>query len=159
MKVCKRLLAALTLLLSALALLLSLAGAAGVWIVKEPLTARATRVFERVEAALDVADHGLDHVKTTLARAAERLESVKKEQTKLAQEARKNSPLGRVLARTVQQTITPELGDAHKTLQTVAEAAVVVNSVLEDVGNLPFLSASAVSRNKAVERSPVVSGQ
>jgi hypothetical protein len=144
MKVGKRILAGLTLLLGTAGLLLSLAGGVGVWIVKEPVTARATRVFARIEAALDVADKGLDHVKTSLARAAERLDSVKQEQRKLAQGPRRNSALGRLLARTVQQRVAPELGNAHETLHTVAEAAVVVNSVLEDVGNFPFLSAAGL---------------
>jgi hypothetical protein len=45
------------------------------------------------------------------------------------------------MARTVQQRIAPEIGNAHEKLHAVAEAAVVVNSVLEDIGNFPFLSA------------------
>jgi hypothetical protein len=52
--------------------------------------------------------------------------------------------MGRLLARTVQQRVAPELGDAHETLHTVAEAAVVVNSVLEDVGSIPLLSTSGL---------------
>jgi hypothetical protein len=36
------------------------------------------------------------------------------------------------------------LGQAHEALHTVAEAAVVVNTVLEDVGNFPFLAVSGL---------------
>ncbi len=144
MKVCKRILAGITLLLAVAGLLLSLAGGAGVWIVKEPATAKATHVFERIEAALDIADQALDHVKTSLARAAERLESAKQEQKKIAQQPRRNNMMGRLLARTVQQRIAPEFDDAHENLHTVAEAAVVVNSVLEDLGNFPFLSVTGL---------------
>src|SRR5262249_23068629 len=50
----------------------------------------------------------------------------------------------RALARTVRKAVGPELGDAHKKLQTISEASVVVNSVLEDVGNLPFLSTTGL---------------
>jgi hypothetical protein len=144
MTFCKRILAGLTLLLSTAALLLSLTGGVGVWIVKEPATAKATRLFERIEAALDVADQGLDHVKTSLARAAERLESVKQEQRRLAQEPRRFNAARRFMARTVQQTVAPEFSNAHETFHTVAEAALVVNSMLEDVGNFPFLSVSGL---------------
>jgi hypothetical protein len=112
--------------------------------VKQPVTDRATRIFDRVEAALDVADEGLDHVQASLARAAERLESVREEQRRLAQEPRRGMGARRFMARTVQQQLAPDLGNAHDKLHTVAEAAAVVNSVLEDVGNFPFLSAAGL---------------
>jgi DNA repair ATPase RecN len=144
LKVCKRILATLTFFLSAIGLILSLAVGVGVWIVKGPATARVTHVFERIEDALGHADQGLDHIKTSLARAADRLESVKQEQRKLAQEPRNNNAMGRLLARTVQQKIAPEFSNAHETLLDVAEAAVVVNSVLEDAGNFPFFSVSGL---------------
>jgi hypothetical protein len=151
MKVCKRILAGLTLLLATAGLLLSVAGGVGVWIVKEPVTAKATRVFERVEAALDVADQGLDHAQTSLARAAERLDSAREEQRKLARQPQPSSALRRMLARTVQQRIAPQFNDAHGKLHTVAEAAVVVNTVLEDVGNFPFLSTSGLDIERLTE--------
>jgi hypothetical protein len=151
MKVVKRIFAGLTLLLGTVGLLLSLAGGVGVWIVKGPVTARATHIFGRIDAALDVADQGLDHVNTSLVRAAERLNSAKEEQRKLARERQKNGAIARMLARTVQQRIAPEIGDANEKLHTVAEAAVVVNSVLEDVGNFPFLSVSGLDLDRLTE--------
>ncbi len=135
MNVCKRILAGLTLLLSAVGLLLSLAGGVGVWMVKGPVTVKATKTFDRIEAALDVADQGLDHVQTSLAGAAKRLDEVRDQQRQMAQEPRKADPLRRLVVRTVQQSIGPEFDNAHEQLHTVAEAAVVVNSVLEDAGS------------------------
>ena len=151
MNVCKRTLAALTLLLSAVGLLLSLAGGVGVWVVKGPATAKATRVFERIDGALGVADQSLEQVKTSLARAADRLDGVREKQGKLAQGPRTSNPLRRLLARTVQQQIAPEVGTAHEKLHTVAEAAVVVNSVLEDVGNIPSLSVPGLDLGRLTE--------
>jgi hypothetical protein len=151
MWVWKRFLAGLTLLIGVAALLLSLAGAIGVWVVKGPVTASATHIFERIEAALDIADQGLDHVETSLSRAAERLDSAKEEQRKLAREPRTADVARRFLARTVQQRIAPEIGDSLEELHTVAEAAVVVNSVLEDVGSLPFLSISGLDLDQLTE--------
>ena len=139
MRLCKRTLTGLTLLLSAAGLLLSLAGGVGVWAVKGPVTAKATWVFQRVEAALDVADQGLAHVKTSLARAAERLDKVREERRQLAREPQRGDATRRFLARTVQQTVAPEIDNAHEKLHAVAEAAVVVNSVLEDVGTVPLV--------------------
>jgi hypothetical protein len=151
MRAIKRTLAALVFLLGTAGLLLSVAVGAGVWVVKGPATERATRAFGRIDAALDVAEQGLDHAQGSLARAAERLDGVKQEQRKIAEGPQRNSALGRLLARRVQQRVAPELGDAHETLHTVAEAAVVVNSVLEDLGNFPFLSASGLDLDRLAE--------
>jgi hypothetical protein len=151
MNVCKRILAGLAFLLSTAGVLLSLAAAVGVWVVKGPFTDRATHVFERVEAKLDVAARGLDHVKASLARAVERLDAAREEQRKLAREPQGQSALRRMLARTVQQTVAPQIGDAHEKLHTVAEAAVVVNAVLEDVGNFPFLAATGLDLDRLEE--------
>jgi hypothetical protein len=140
MAVCKRILAGIALALAAVVLLLSLAGGVGVWIVKGPLTDRATSLFGRIDAALDLAGRGLDQARASLARAAERLDSVQQEQQKLAGEPRRTSPTRQRLARTVQQRVAPQLGDAQRKVQVFAEAAVVANSVLEDVGHFPSLS-------------------
>jgi hypothetical protein len=144
MNVCKRFLAVIILLLGVAGLLLSLAGGVGVWFVKEPVKAKAIRIFERIEAALDIANQGLDHVKVSLARAAERLDSVREEQRRLAQEPRSNNALGSFLARTVQQTLAPEFSKAHETFHTVAEATLVANTVLENLGSFPFLSVAGL---------------
>ncbi|HMF14262.1 MAG TPA: hypothetical protein VKE94_18225 [Gemmataceae bacterium] len=147
----RRILAGIILLLSAAGLLLSLAGGVGVWIVEGPVTARATRVFERIEAAFDIADQGLAHVETSLARAAERLDSAREDQTNLSREPRRGETVRRFLARTVQQRVAPEIDNAHEKLHAVAEAAVVVNSVLEDLGNLPFLSVGGLDLDRLAE--------
>jgi len=148
MNVWQRILAGLTLLLAAVVLLLFLAGAIGVWIVREPLTTKATGVFKRIDAALDVADQGLGQVKTSLARAAQRLGETREEQRKLAAEPVKQTALTRLLARTVQQKIMPDVGAAQDKLHTVAEAAVVVNTVLEDIGDFGFLSAAGLDLDR-----------
>jgi hypothetical protein len=151
MNVCKRILAGVTLVLSSAGLLISLAAGVGVWVVKGPLTDRATHVFDRVEAKLVITEQGFDHVKSSLARAAERLDGAREEQRQLARQPQGFDVLRRKLARTVQQRIAPEVGDANEKLHTVAEAAVVVNAVLEDVGNVPFLSAAGLDLDRLAE--------
>jgi hypothetical protein len=151
MSVGKRILAGLVFLVSAAMLLLSLAGGVGVWVVKEPVTTKATRVFERIDAALDVAEENLGLVKASLKRAAERLDKARKEQRELAKKATPKGALRRLLAQTVLPTVAPELGNANEKLHTVAEAAVVVNSVLEDVGNFPLLAESGLDTDRLRE--------
>jgi chromosome segregation ATPase len=151
MMVCKRILSLITLFFSTIGLLLSLAGGVGIWIMKQPVTEKATRVFERIEGALDLADQGLDQVNQSLANAADRLESVREEQRKLGAEPQRGNVARRLMARTVQQRIAPELSDAHEKLDKVAQAAVVANSVLEDLGNFPLLSASGLDLDRLGE--------
>jgi hypothetical protein len=136
----KRILATIALILAAAMLIVSLAAGIGVWFVKTPLTQRATSLFDRVEAALGIADQGLDQVKLSLDRAKTRLQAVYEEQEQLAREPQKKDASRRFLARSVQRSLAPEFGDAQIKLQAVAEAAVVINSVLEDVGNVPGLN-------------------
>jgi hypothetical protein len=150
MRICKRILAGLTLVLSAIGLLLSLTVGAGVWIVREPVTTRSTRVFERIDGALDVADDALEQVKTSLARAEKNLEDARAKQSAQAPATRTDTAR-RFLARTVQRQVAPELGDAREKLHAVAEAAVVVNSILEDAGNFPLASAAGLDRDRLAE--------
>ena len=144
MKTWRRILAVIALILSTVGLLLSLLAGAGVWIVERPARVKAANVFGRIETALVVADQNLTQLKASLARATERLEQVGQEQRKLAQAPRRADPTRRFLARTVKQRIAPEFTDAREKLHTVAEAAIVVNSMLDDVGNFPLLSVAGL---------------
>jgi hypothetical protein len=148
MSVAKRFVAGLILVPAAAGLILSLTGAVGVWVVKEPVTTRATRILSRVEAALDVAEHGLDQVKVSLDRAEERLADLRQGQS---DPARTPSAARRMMARTVARQVSPELGNAQEELHAVAEAAVVVNSVLEDLANLPFLDTSRLDLDRLAQ--------
>jgi len=150
MIVWKRLAAAFILLLGIAGLLLSIAGGVGVWIIKGPVTERMTHVFDRLDVALKAADEALGQVKTSLTNAAKRLEEVKVEQQKLAEQPQKDSALGRLLARKLQK-IAPDIGGARDKLQTIGEAAVVVNSVLEDLGNIPFFSTAGLDEGRLKE--------
>jgi F0F1-type ATP synthase membrane subunit b/b' len=153
MLLCKRILASLALLLGSMGLVLGLVVGVGVWVVKKPVTTRLTHVYGRVDASLVLAEQNLDQAQTTLATAAERLETVKDERRQLAQQAqpRRGDLTRRLVAQTVQRTVAPEFSNAHETLHTVAEAALVVNSVLDDLGNFPFLSSTGLDTDRLAE--------
>ena len=59
----KRILVVVMLVLSTMGFLLSLVAGIGVWMIKEPVTIRATQIFERVEAALAFVDRGLEQAR------------------------------------------------------------------------------------------------
>jgi hypothetical protein len=112
---------------------------------------RASQIFGRVEAALDVVDEGVDGARKSLARAMERLESARQEQRNLSQQPQLKNGKRKALALAVKRSLPPAIEDSRRKLDTVAEASVVVNSVLQDVGNLPFLSASGLDHERLTE--------
>jgi hypothetical protein len=148
MKTRKRILAGFALILASTMMIASLTVGIGVWFVKEPVTRRATSLFDRIEAALGAADFGLDQAKSSLSRALIRLDEIAAQQRKLMQDPPKIDPGRKFMARTLQKKFASEFGDAQAKLQTVAEAAVVVNSVLEDMGNIPGLSMPGLQGSK-----------
>jgi hypothetical protein len=147
MKIGKRIVAVLTLLLSMAMLLVSVAGGTLVWTIKPPITAKATRIFERIDEALSIAEQNLELVKASLDRAASSLDSAREEQ----KQTKEPRALRRTLARKVQKQVAGELGDANEKLHTVADAAVVVNSILEDLGNFPILATSGLDMDRLKE--------
>jgi hypothetical protein len=148
MNACRRIAGGLGLLLATIGLIASLIGGVGVWIVKEPVHAKATHVFDRIDGALNLADDGLAQAQASLTRASERLENVREERRQAVGEPGTAGTIGRMMARTVQQRLAPELGNAQETLHHVAEAAVVVNAMLEDVGNFPLLATSGLDLDR-----------
>jgi len=158
MNIGKQILAGFAVLLSTVALLISAAGGVGVWIVRKPVTDKATRIFDRIELALNVAEQNLEQVNISLARAADRLSTAREEQRTLANQPRTADAARRFLARTVQRNIAPEINNAHDKLHTVAEASVAVNSVLEDLGNFPFLSTSGMDLDDISEMNSRLAG-
>ena len=143
MNICKRILAVLTFLLSTAMLLMSLAGVVGVWIVIAPVTAKVNRVFGKIESSLDLVEENLDQVEASLVRATNHLGPAREEQMRISQQ-RETVPRRHALAQTVQKSIAPQFKNAHEKLQAVAEAALVVNSVLDDLGNFPFLKTAGL---------------
>jgi hypothetical protein len=150
----KRLLAALALLLGTAGLLLSLALGVAVWVVKGPATAKAEKVFGRVDEKLDLAEQKLAHAQESVAKAAKGLESVKekrREEKEIPPQTSRADLLKRAVARSAALQVAPGLADAHDDLHTVAEAAFVVNSVLDDLGSLPFLAESGFDTDRLTE--------
>jgi hypothetical protein len=140
MSLVRRTVAGLVFVLAPVVFLLSLAGAVGVWVVKGPVAEKATRTFGKAESALNLAAEGLGQARASLDRAAEGLGQAREEQRARAGEPRRGPNLSRMIARSV----SPEIAEAGGKLHAVAEAAVVVNTILDDVGNVPFLSTAGL---------------
>jgi hypothetical protein len=153
MRTCKRTLALIAFFLGLVGLLVSLTVGVGVWVVREKVTSKATSVLDTVEGKLGTGDKALGHVKESLDNASKRLEAAREEQTKSAQVPAPGlrSMSRRVMARTIANQVAPELENARGTFQAVAEAALVANSVLGEIGNFPLLTDSGVNRDQLSE--------
>jgi hypothetical protein len=153
MDACRRILGAIGCLLAVTGLLLSLAAGVGVWVLREPVTARTTQIFGRIDVGLDLAEKGLEHARQSLTQAGARLEDVKQERMQPTRQPRKGDTSRKFLARTVQKKVGPELDDARQKLQAVAEAAVVVNSVLDELGSVAGISVPGFDTDRLAEIS------
>ncbi|MGL4552403.1 MAG: hypothetical protein ACRC33_14585 [Gemmataceae bacterium] len=154
MNLVARVLIALACLTACAGLLLGLGGGVGVWLVKGPLTDKAAGLFGKADAALDKADRGIALVTASLANAAERLDAARRE----ASREPTNALARRLMARTVQQTVAPMLGDAHLILTDVAEAAVVVKSVLEVAADSQDLEGTALDASRLLRLKGQLAG-
>jgi hypothetical protein len=132
----------LVVLVAVVFLAAALGGSIGVWFVREPLTARATRVFDRVEAGLDASERGLGLANASLRKAAESVEAVQNGQAQLGRDAGQNRRALRLIASQIDRSLAPQVEDTRRRLLSVAEAAVAVESVLGDLNEFPSVSVS-----------------
>ena len=135
MGVVKRIVGAVVVLLSALGFLAGLAGVAGVWAARQYLDGGAVRVFARVESALEVARRGARQVNDVLDKSEASLRQLKD-----APAAAIDDPAKRLALRLAASQLTSDSSsqEVRDNLTAVAQAAVVANTVLENVGNLPL---------------------
>jgi len=150
-------LAGLALIVSAIVLLLSLAVGVGVWIIKQPVTDRTTLVFQKIDASLEIARQGLQETRVSLDRASQRLESVAAQQRAEASQPQRSLSVSRTLARSVQRQFTPDLQATQDKLQTVAEASLVINTVLSDLAHFPLFQSSRLDTERLTEMNRQIS--
>jgi hypothetical protein len=141
----------LVLLVSTLVLLLSLVGGIGVWIIRQPVMVRTSQIFGRAQAALDIVEEGLEGTRKSLTRAKEHLDSARQDQKNLNQQPQPKNAKRKALAMAVKRGLSKDIEDSQAKLNTVAEASVVVNSVLEDLGNLPLFSTFGLDQGRLTE--------
>jgi hypothetical protein len=127
----------LLLLLGVVGLTLGLAGIVGCWAVRPSLTQKASRGCERAERLLAVAAESVNQIKASFEKARRNLAAVRAEAT--APPSPQKTPAARRGAlRLLAHDLTPQLERVRQTAGNVAESAVVLNTLLEGLNNLPF---------------------
>src|SRR5262249_46168069 len=134
------------------------AGIIAGWVYQKPLTERTTTVFGRVERPLDVAIRSLRQVNTSLDRARANLKTIQETHGPAAPPPTETNFFRRMAVPAAAKELSPQIGNVRQTLNTVAEAAVVLNSVLDDVNDLPGGSLPSLDQKKLVEIRDRLSG-
>jgi hypothetical protein len=133
----KRILGAVVAVLAALMLLASLGAAVAVWVVRPRLEAGASKLFARVDAALDVTRRGVGQVNDVLEKSEANLREFR-ERTPAdpAGGDRLRQPALRIAVSKLRSQYSPQ--ELHDNLTAAAEAIVVANTVLESAGESPL---------------------
>jgi hypothetical protein len=138
----RRLLAVFVLLISVVVLLAAMAAVVGLWVVRGPATERLERLFDRADAVVKVAQAALARADGSLAKAAQSLNTVKEKHQELGSGADKDRAILNLIAMGINSEVAPEVQETRERLLAVTEAAVVLDSVLGDLNDLPAVSVS-----------------
>jgi hypothetical protein len=139
MRLVQRILAVVVLLLSAVVFAACVAGAIGVWVIRDPLLTRGTRILDRTDSYLREAAEGTGQINTALVRADASLDTVRKAPPPMGKPDFKTRMALRMAADTIRNDVNGRVGGAREQLLNVTEAAVVANSLLGDVNELPLV--------------------
>jgi hypothetical protein len=129
-------------LLSVAFLVPSLGGSIGIWSVRTPVTTRATRVFDRVDAGLGACERGIGQANASLRKAMKNVEAIRDGHARLGRDTGENRVALRLIATQIEHGLAPQVEDTRQRLLAVAEAAIAVNSVLGDLNEFPSVSVS-----------------
>jgi hypothetical protein len=150
-----RVLGLLSVLLSVAFFVACVGGIVGAWMAKKPLTEGATRLFTRAEDVLGEIATNLRAAQEVLARAQASLGSVQRTSADVVADPKKNSPLVKVIVRQVATDIDPKVGDVRQKLGAVVDTATVVNTILDNLNEIPLVSVSRLD----ADRLQATSGQ
>src|SRR5262249_32985036 len=138
----KRMMAVLFLFLGGVGLLLCIAGLVGIWPARTAVETRLSQLFERVEGLLAAGSEDLHIVRGAIARGRESLIEDTKPPAPMPQDAANRRLLLKTLSKTLSRELPPKTVDLRATMTRVAEASVVLQVVLADVGKLPLGAAN-----------------
>jgi hypothetical protein len=136
-KLIRRVTGALLLLLGALGLALSLAGMVGCWLVRPPLTQKASQVCERSEKLLGITAESAGKIKATLEKARANLAHVRKESAAPPPPDKLPAMLRATLRRKARD-LSPQIEQARQIAGNVVDFAAVLSPLLEGLNDLPF---------------------
>ncbi|MEJ2211052.1 MAG: hypothetical protein P8129_18715 [Anaerolineae bacterium] len=140
MQIVKRILAVVVMVVSILVLVLGLAGIAGTWIVRARVHTAVVDIVTGAEARAANVQQGLDQLDTALTQAHDQVAAVEQEVLALGADLDQNQPLLTAISDKLGLDLAPLVDRAREIMATIRETAAAMNSIVETVNALPFIS-------------------
>lgn len=140
MRTVKRILSIVVMVISALMLVLSPVGIAGAWIVRGQLRGNLEEVVTAAETRAETVQQELDRLESTLSRAIDEVATVEREVERLGADLEQNTPLLTAISDRLGLQLSPLIDKAGELVVTIRETVAAVNSIVESVNALPFVS-------------------
>jgi chromosome segregation ATPase len=125
---------------SVLVLLLSLTGIAGTWIVRNRLNTDLVDIVTATEARVSTTKQGLDRLEAVLAQARSHITTVEQDVQAFGADLEQNRPLLAAISDKLGLNLAPLLDSAREIMTTVRETVVAVDSAIEAINAIPFVS-------------------
>lgn len=140
MDVLKRICAVIVMVISILVLALSLTGVVGTWMVRADLDTGLVSIVADAEARAANLKQGLDQLDTALAQARDQVAAVEQEVETFGADLDQNRPLLTAISDKLGLDLTPLVDQAREIVTTIRETVAAVNSIVESINTLPFVS-------------------
>jgi hypothetical protein len=148
---------ALVMLLGVVGILICASLIVGCWWFLSSVSQRTTEALGHVESILDVTSESFDQVRASLQKADKEIQDVREAEKKPAQSKSRTPQLGRAATRKLASKLTSNLGDTQRSVNIAVDAAVVVNSLLDGLDDVPLVRLSKLDTEQLREVSDRVS--
>jgi len=143
MQTFRRILAAIVMAISVLMLVLSLGGIAGTWILRGQLHADLVGIVKAVETQAATVQQGLDRLDAVLTQARSQVTAIEHDAQAFGTSLEENRPLLAAISDAIGIELSPLIDSARQTMTTVREAVAAVDSTIEAINAIPFVSVPA----------------
>jgi chromosome segregation ATPase len=140
MHILRRIAAVVVMVISVLVLVLSLSGIAGTWMVRSRLDDGLGRIVAAAGAEAAGAQQELDRLDAALTQASTQVAAVAQEAQVLGTDVDQNKPLLTALTDKLGVDLAPLAARAREMMDTLRETVAAVNSIVETINALPFVS-------------------
>ena len=152
----KRILAVVVMIFSILVLLLSLTGIAGTWMVRHRLNTDLVDIVTAAETRVSTTKQGLDRLEAMLVQARSHITSVEQDVQAFGADLEQNRPLLAAISDKVGLNLAPLLDSAREIMTTVRETVAAVDSAIEAINAIPFVSVPVPELERAKKLSQEV---
>ena len=152
----KRILAVVIMIFSVLVLLLSLTGIVGTWIVRNQLNTDLVDIVTAAEARVSTTKQGLDRLEAVLVQARSHITTVEQDVQAFGADLEQNRPLLAAISDKLGLNLAPLLDSAREIMTTVRETVAAVDSAIEAINAIPFVSVPVPELERAKKLSQEV---